>query len=670
MAFPDDSEIVFYDLFEDESLDTDKWDINAVNTITYSLSESLYITDATKSTNTYWIYNNSDTGSQHQAKLTIPSSEFQIQWKSKLSDTVAKQMSQVGVGLIKSDDTIILWGGYSDDQSAGLSPKIRFMSESIWSNVASGWTGSGTNNLTKSVNGDNESIFKIIKNGTTVSVYVDGIKIGDTTISTIVSNIGLVAGAYGGYSFFNYVKFTYLIVTSPPIDYDIEHTSSSFAALIRMNEEDYVDWLWQNEVEITGSASGQLVNYPVLITVPYSSEFMRYDFGDIRFGTDYGLNLPYFLRQKVDGDFAEFFVKIPVIPTSPTITTIYLYAGNEQAQDKSNGFNVFDLFDDFNEDYIVGIDTSKWTTSGTYPPTIVDGELYINTGIPSLHSRLTSITTFGENYALGIKAKVPQSGGNNSYVSFGFDDGSTRYIKQHIDENSSSFNVNDSGTEDTGDDVDSTYDPSEYHVYEMIHKQSVNISENIDFTPVDSSIAIISTAVPVKIHAYGYGAYQYAWVDYVYVRKAIANEPAIGELGTWSTTQHSDIYKATLEIPFWEDYQALMCIRPLREDFQALLNITGYAEPEIQALINILPIIAQNYTGLYQASLEINADAGSKDVQSLINIGSVVDGSMEIYGKILYNYNKSAINTETSTGLSSDDSNVQFVINLGGRIYG
>lgn len=79
----------------------------------------------------------------------------------------------------------------------------------------------------------------------------------------------------------------------------VETNYDDFQGLISVNEEDYVDWLWQNEIEITGSVDGQLVDYCVNITVPYDNEFMRYDFGDIRFGTDYGLNLPMHFHKAI-----------------------------------------------------------------------------------------------------------------------------------------------------------------------------------------------------------------------------------------------------------------------------------------------------------------------------------------------------------------------------------
>ena len=61
----------------------------------------------------------------------------------------------------------------------------------------------------------------------------------------------------------------------------------------------------------------------------------RTDFGDVRFTTSGGLEINYWLRKYVAGDWAEFWVKIPE-DLSVTNRTIYVYYGNSDATTTSN----------------------------------------------------------------------------------------------------------------------------------------------------------------------------------------------------------------------------------------------------------------------------------------------------------------------------------------------
>jgi len=85
----------------------------------------------------------------------------------------------------------------------------------------------------------------------------------------------------------------------------------------------------------------------------------RTDFGDVRFTDDDGVTeLDYWMEEKVDSDYAVFWVKV-ADDLSASAQTIYVYYGKSDATTTSNGTNTFpDLFDDF-EDGV--IDTNIWT---------------------------------------------------------------------------------------------------------------------------------------------------------------------------------------------------------------------------------------------------------------------------------------------------------------------
>ena len=127
-------------------------------------------------------------------------------------------------------------------------------------------------------------------------------------------------------------------------------------------------WLRRKSVTIQGSSAGAVTDYCIKIVVHYGSGTdsgehvylngnCRVDFGDIRFTASDGVTLlTYWMEEKVDGDYAVFWVKIPSIPTSPNTVTIYIYYDNPDATDISNGTGTFQFYDDFEDQ-----DISDWT---------------------------------------------------------------------------------------------------------------------------------------------------------------------------------------------------------------------------------------------------------------------------------------------------------------------
>jgi len=118
-------------------------------------------------------------------------------------------------------------------------------------------------------------------------------------------------------------------------------------------------WSYRKKIIVTGSTAGEVTDYQIRIVVHYGSGTDtgrdiylegngRTDFGDVRFTADDGVTeLPYWIQQKVDGDYAVVWVKIPYIPAYPGTTSIYIYYGNPNATTTSNGANTWLLFDDF-----------------------------------------------------------------------------------------------------------------------------------------------------------------------------------------------------------------------------------------------------------------------------------------------------------------------------------
>ncbi|MCK4444220.1 MAG: DUF2341 domain-containing protein, partial [Thermoplasmata archaeon] len=90
------------------------------------------------------------------------------------------------------------------------------------------------------------------------------------------------------------------------------------------------------------------------------NENSRNDFGDVRFTSDDGETLlDYWMQEKVDGDYAVFWVKVED-DLSATAQTIYIYYGKDDATTTSDGSDVFTIFDHFDNGVI---DNPPWTSS-------------------------------------------------------------------------------------------------------------------------------------------------------------------------------------------------------------------------------------------------------------------------------------------------------------------
>jgi len=107
-----------------------------------------------------------------------------------------------------------------------------------------------------------------------------------------------------------------------------------------------VGWSYRKS-HVINPASGAGMNYPIRIKVHYGSGIdsgedvylngkCRTDFGDIRFTRSNGsIPLNYWMEEKVDGDYAIFWVRI-VDDLSTNPVTIYIYYGNPTATSISN----------------------------------------------------------------------------------------------------------------------------------------------------------------------------------------------------------------------------------------------------------------------------------------------------------------------------------------------
>jgi len=142
-------------------------------------------------------------------------------------------------------------------------------------------------------------------------------------------------------------------------------------------------WLsgWSyRKFHVINPSSGAGINYQIKIVAHYgggsdSGEDVylngkcRTDFGDVRFTGDDGTTLlDYWMQEKVDSDYAVFWIEI-ADDLSTNSATIYIYYGKADATTTSNFDNTFIFGDPFDSPTL---DSSRWTSVDGNPSYTID----------------------------------------------------------------------------------------------------------------------------------------------------------------------------------------------------------------------------------------------------------------------------------------------------------
>jgi hypothetical protein len=146
-------------------------------------------------------------------------------------------------------------------------------------------------------------------------------------------------------------------------------------------------WSYRRTVYVDNSfSSTALTDFQIIIRLNtaylISQGKMRSDCGDIRVTDSSGNLLPIWIDPDTKNMWnTKIYVKVPSIPAN-SVVTIYLFYGNPDATDVSDGNSVFDFFDDFSGTML---DTNKWTAArwtgtGTWSVTVANGYVEINSG--------------------------------------------------------------------------------------------------------------------------------------------------------------------------------------------------------------------------------------------------------------------------------------------------
>jgi len=146
----------------------------------------------------------------------------------------------------------------------------------------------------------------------------------------------------------------------------LEHKlSCNYSVDICVAKQGWLPYNFRRQITIDNTSnSNNLIDYQVKIILNsdnFNFNHAKDDGSDIAFADSNGTSVLYHWKEKWDKNNQEaiLWVKVPSIPASST-KTIYLYYGNSEAEDSSDGDNTFDFFDDF----IDTIDTNKWNIKG------------------------------------------------------------------------------------------------------------------------------------------------------------------------------------------------------------------------------------------------------------------------------------------------------------------
>lgn len=247
----------------------------------------------------------------------------------------------------------------------------------------------------------------------------------------------------------------------------------------------------------------------------------RSDFGDIRFTKSDGVTLlPYALWNKVDGSYADWWVKI-TDDLSTTAVDIYIYFGNPDATTTQSWADTFIFFDDFDDGVI---DTTKWTTQGTVAET--GGFLQI-TGNGSWNTNgaysKQQFDRTNHGYRIMMRAKVPVT---TMDAMLGYGPGPINYqdgIHLYFEGTGYFYRWRDN----VGLNLGVTYAANtEYYLEICLKKGATGYRLKIDGVEKENDTTFADNLHRIAFNNYEAG--QILYVNYVFVTKYVDPEPTHG----------------------------------------------------------------------------------------------------------------------------------------------
>lgn len=180
-------------------------------------------------------------------------------------------------------------------------------------------------------------------------------------------------------------------------------------------------WQYRKSISVGSAGSNQTdFQVKVLTNSDLSTDItngkIQADLDDLRFTDVNGQILPYWIEDSASTS-VDVWVKIPTLTTGGA--TVYMYYGNVQATAYSDGENVFEFFDDFNDS---SINPNKWTMANNGSggsSTETGGNLELtSTNSQTGSATAKSVSTFTNNVVIEWKRYDTQENYND--LSFGY----------------------------------------------------------------------------------------------------------------------------------------------------------------------------------------------------------------------------------------------------------
>ncbi len=281
-------------------------------------------------------------------------------------------------------------------------------------------------------------------------------------------------------------------------------------------------WLYKKELNITSSTS--LTDYPTRLVLNLSSEATsgkaRTDCSDLRFtyqNSSSETEIDYWIEDCNNLNNLTVWVKVPVVGTS---TKINVYYGNDNATSKSDGSNVFYLFDDFS-----ALDSGDWGSNAANWDSLNGVSWPTASGTSS---EITSTYDYVDAYTVELKFKGNSSSGASGYFDLGNSAGN-KYLRFYLEPADNRLNLYDG--------VNNYYsiNTSAYQTYSL----------KSDFTGDNYTLITNYNTTALSLSAYASGSrlnpkfYSYyvkgLYLDYLAVRKYSYSEPSIDTIGSEQT---------------------------------------------------------------------------------------------------------------------------------------
>ncbi len=128
----------------------------------------------------------------------------------------------------------------------------------------------------------------------------------------------------------------------------------------------------QKVVNMTENSGGELTNYQVKLNVTFDSDMVA-NFSDVYFSNTAGsTNYSFWLTQKVDSLWAEFYVKIPTL-TASTVNQMNMHYGGGQTTSLSNYYDAMIWAED-----CATLNTTRWNVRTVTNVGVADGLCNLN----------------------------------------------------------------------------------------------------------------------------------------------------------------------------------------------------------------------------------------------------------------------------------------------------